>query len=112
MLVQNGGIFDERKGISCMIVNNKQGRKLLDQFGSGIERRESSFENAAKYNGQLTHPSVLKPERTIVLQKYAKGYETLERWYRKKMIPIKIERTIRAAIPRDVKDFVKSVLQH
>lgn len=109
MLVQNGGCFDEKKGISCLIVNSEQGYKLLDLFGAGIERRNSTFENAAKYNGQLSHPSPLKPERAVVLQKYAQGYEKLDRWYRRKLIPIKVKRRIRAIVPKKMKNAIKKL---
>lgn len=111
LLVENAGPFDEKKGISCLIINNEQGQRLVEAFGSGIEKRESSFENAARYNGQLKHPSVLKPEREIALRKYAKGYDVLDRWYRRKLFPIKVKRTIRAAVPRTVKDWMKSIVK-
>lgn len=109
MLMQNGGCFDEKKGISCLIVNREQGNKLLNMYGSGIERRKSTFENAAKYNGQLTHSSPLKTERAVVMKKYAKGYNKLDKWYQRRMIPIKMTRRIRAIVPKWVKDAVKKL---
>lgn len=109
MLVQNKGPFDECKGVSCLIVNNERGKVLLEQYGNGICRELSTFENASKYNGQLKHPSVRKPEREIAFQKYADGYEVLDKWYRRKQFPIKVKRAIRAAIPRTIKNMVKTI---
>ncbi len=111
MLVQNGGVFDEQKGVSCLIINNSQGKKLMSAYGAGIEKRKSTFEEAARYNGQLTHASVRKPEREIVLQKYALGYAKADQWYRRKRIPIKVKRTIRGLIPRKVKEILKKMLK-
>lgn len=111
MLVQNGGVFDEQKGVSCLIVNDAQGQKMISLYGNGIEKRVSTFENAARYNGQLKHASVLKPEREVVLKKYSMGYAAVDKWYRRKMIPIRIQRRIRAAIPRRAKDAIKKILK-
>lgn len=110
-LIQNGGKFDERKGISCLIINNHHGENMMKKFGSGIHTEKSSFEKASKYNGQLTHPSVLKPERKIVLEKYAQGYEVLEKWYHRKRLPVKIKRAIRAAVPRWMKNGLKNMMR-
>ena len=111
MLVQNGGLFDEKKGVSCMIINNIQGKKLIEFYGSGIERLTSTYEQAAKYNGQLTHPSFLSSKRAAVLRKYAISYRALDKWYLRNLIPIKFKRKVRAAVPRGVKDAVKSVIK-
>lgn len=110
MLVQNGGPFDEQKGISCLIINCLRGRELFDLYGSGIERKESSFNNVSKYNGQLTRPSELKPEREYVLSKYLKGYDEVERWYKRRLIPIKMKRKIRAAIPKVIKRAFRKII--
>lgn len=112
MLVQNGGIFDEQKGVSCLIVNNTQGQKLVSLYGEGIEKRASTFENAARYNGQLKHASLMKSERSIVFEKYGQGYREVEKWYWRRQIPIIVKRKIRAAVPRKAKDFAKFIAKH
>lgn len=112
VLAQQGGKFDEQRGVSCLIVNNARGRELLARFGQGIAREPSSYEQAAKYNAQLTRPSVLKEERAQVLALYRDGgYAQVEKWYQKRLRKIRFVRGLRAAVPRWAKDGIKSLLK-
>jgi coenzyme F420-reducing hydrogenase beta subunit len=111
LLKENGGALDHEAGASCLIVNNPKGRQLLNTFGAGIEKWKSSYENASKYNRQLTAPSPQKPERKTVLSLCREDYGLADRWYRRRLRPIKIKRAIRAAIPRPVKNLIKKVLR-
>ena len=108
--MKNGGQIDEHKGVSCMIVNNDRGRELLLSYGNGIARWESSYENTARYNRQLTAPSVQKPERDVVLELARNNYAELDKWYRIKQRPIIIKRAIRQIIPTPVKRIIKKYL--
>ena len=110
LLIENGGKIDHEKGVSCMIVNNDKGKALLSKYGYGIKRWKSSYENASKYNRQLTAPSQLKEERNIVLELARKNYKALDRWYKKRLIPIKIRRKIRVSIPGFIKNILKKLL--
>ena len=110
LLAENGGPLDHEKGASCMIVNNSRGQVLLEKYGSGICRWASTYENASKYNHQLTNPSVMKPERVEALALSREQYEKVESWYRCRLRPIKIRRAIRAAVPRPIKDLAKKIL--
>lgn len=110
LLTQNGGELSEEKGISALIINNPKGRELVNRFGSGIKRYKSSYENAAKYNAQLKKPSALKEERAEVLALYKEGYDKVEKWYRKRLRPIKFKRKIRALIPKPVKNIIKKFI--
>lgn len=105
------GPIDLKSGVSCMIVNNKQGKRLLQDFGSGILYYRSTYEKAAKYNAQLKKASVLKDERKKVLELYSRGYDKLEKWYIHRMIPVKIKRKVIGMIPRPVKRVVKTILR-
>lgn len=111
LLAENGGPLDHEKGVSCLIVNNPKGKQLLERYGKGILRWESSYENAAKYNRQLTAPSALKPEREVVLALSREGYDKVDVWYRRRLRPIKVKRAIRAAVPRPIKVLIKKMLQ-
>lgn len=111
-LTQQGGKFDEQRGVSCLIVNNARGRELLARFGQGIAREPSSYEQAAKYNAQLTRPSAMKEERAQVLALYRDGgYAQVEKWYQKRLRKIRFVRGLRAAVPRWAKDGIKSLLK-
>ncbi|MCI5555668.1 hypothetical protein MR475_01450, partial [bacterium] len=70
----------------------------------------STYEKASKYNHQLIAPSQLKPERETVLSLSRENYEKVEAWYRRRLIPIRINRAVRAIIPRSIKDIVKAAL--
>ena len=111
-LTQQGGKFDEQRGVSCLIVNNARGRELLARFGQGIAREPSTYEQAAKYNAQLTRPSAMKEERAQVLALYRDGgYAQVEKWYQKRLRKIRFVRGLRAVVPRWAKDGIKSLLK-
>lgn len=110
LMAENNGPIEHKKGVSCLMINNAKGQELLTKFGSGITRWESSYENAAKYNRQLSTPSELKPERDIVLEIARNNYAAVDKWYRKRLVPIKIKRAIRRAIPRSIKNIIKKFI--
>lgn len=49
-------------------------------------------------------------EREIVLKKYKKGYQYVEKWYRRKQIPINVKENIRKRIPSFIKKFVRKFI--
>lgn len=108
--IENGGDLDYEKGASCLIINDSKGQELINIFGIGIKMWKSDYEHAAQHNGQLRCPSALKPERKIVFQMYAEGYEKVEKWYRKRQCLRVIRRTIRRAVPRPLKNVIKKIL--
>lgn len=110
LLKENGGPLDHEAGVSCLIVNNEKGQRLLELAGNGSVKWASTYEKASKYNHQLTTPSAMKLERAEALALSREGYEKVERWYRRRLLPIKIKRAIRATIPRPVKNAVKKAL--
>ena len=109
-LIENGGEIDERKGASCLIINNKQGKQLVEKYGQGIMMWDSTYEQASKYNAQLREASHLKDERNIVLELQKQGYEQIEKWYQKRLAKISFARKIRAMIPKWFKAFVRGIL--
>lgn len=111
LLKENGGALDHETGVSCLIVNSLKGRRMLNAFGAGIVKWESAYENASKYNRQLTAPSQRKPERETVLSLSRESYAQADKWYRRRLRPIKFKRAIRAAVPRPVKNLLKKVLR-
>ena len=62
------GEIEKEKGVSCLIVNNEQGRTMLAKYGSNIIKYPSSYQRAAKYNAQLVQPSALKRQREKVMK--------------------------------------------
>lgn len=111
LITENGGSLDYEKGISCMIINNNHGKEMLKRFGEGIKRWPSTYENAAKYNGQLKAPSVMKPEREKVLALYKDGYDKVERWYQHRLLLIKARRMIVHIIPKPFKQAIRMIIR-
>lgn len=110
LISENGGPLEHENGTSCMIINNIHGQEMLRRFGDGIEKWSSAYENAAKYNGQLKVPSMMKPEREEVFTLYKEGYEKIEKWYQRRLLPIKIRRMIVRMIPKPIKQTIKMII--
>ncbi len=49
--------FDERKGISCILVNTDKGLAFSKETKTKFYLEESSFSKIKKKNGQLNHAS-------------------------------------------------------
>lgn len=77
--------WDERKGISVVIVNSEKGRRYLEHTDEWIEKKPSSFEKAAAGNGQLRHPSSPGKRREILDFYKIDGWTAIERQFIKKM---------------------------
>lgn len=111
LLEANGGPLSEEKGISCLIVNTVKGQQALGQYGGGLSLYPSSFEKAAKHNGQLMQPSRPHEKREAVLKLYLeKGYEAVDREFKRHAgISYYVEQ-IKCRIPLSVKVKLKSIL--
>jgi len=107
-LIGHGGDMDTQKGISCLIVNTQHGKRLLEQFGTSLDLRPSSFEKAKAENRQLSYPSTVSKNREQILELYRlNGYKAVDSWYNKKLgirkyvyhvwniIPVKVQKTLK-----------------
>ena len=63
-----------KKGISCLIVNNNRGEELLNSYGDEIYKVKSSFEKIQRNNDQLQHPTI-EPKGNDKLRELYKNYE-------------------------------------
>lgn len=109
-LVENGGEIDEGKGASCLVINNEQGRCLVNHFGQGIRLYASTYNQASQYNAQLKQPSQMKTEREMVGSLYKEGYVSIERWYQRRLNKIKRLRKIRDRVPKWLKKSIRYIL--
>lgn len=111
-LIENGGSIDEKKGVSTLIINNEKGNDLVTRYGTKIQKYESSYQQASKYNAQLIRPSVLNDKRNLVLKMYRKyGYEKVDTWYKRKLLVIKMKRKLIALIPQKIKKMIKLIIK-
>lgn len=111
LFTDNGGSLNMSDGVSCIVVNNKQGNNLLKKHGQGVLKWESTYAKASKYNAQLIRSSMLKPERKKVFELYEQGYDKIEKWYQKRLAKIKLERKIRKMIPKSLKRVVRKIIK-
>ena len=108
-LKKYGGEIEKEKGVSCLIVNNEQGRTMLAKYGSNIIKYPSSYQRAAKYNAQLVQPSALKRQREKVMKLQKQNYACVERWYQKRRNRILFVRKLRSMIPKRIKIFIRKI---
>ena len=111
LLIENGGKIDEKKGASCLVINNEQGKRLIEKFGQRIEKFQSTYEQASRYNAQLKQASMMKEERAVVLNLKKQGYREIEKWYQKRRAKIKFVRRIRAMVPKWAKSVVRKIIK-
>ncbi len=111
-LRDGGGTFDERKGISCILVNTMTGKKTLSGMGYGIQLQPSTFQKAAAMNGQLKEPSPKSNVREKILSMYAAdGYVAVEKWYNKRLGIKKYAYILWNIIPMAGQEMVKKFLK-
>ena len=113
VLIVNGGDINEKQGVSCVIVNNEQGKVLLEKFGCGLLLKQSEYEKAARHNGQLNRPCKLdENKRNGVLDVYSKfGYAGIENWHKKDLgVNGLIKNKIKSLLPSFLKQGIKKIL--
>lgn len=113
VLCANGGDIDEKQGVSCIIVNNTQGKKLLSNYGNGLMLVKSQYDKVAKHNGQLNKPCILnEKKRNGVLEAYYKnGYTGVEKWYKKDLgVKGLVKNKIKSILPTFIKQGIKMIL--
>ena len=99
--------LDYKNGISCLIVNTEQGKKVIEKYKTALRLLVSEFDKAAKYNNQLKSPSIVNADKRIkVLEEYKNiGYKNLE----EKFYKIKFVMFIKKLIPSKLKWFIKNI---
>lgn len=81
-LTGGNGNMNIDKGVSCLIINNEHGMRMLEKLGGGIDMKVSTLEKAARGNAQLRNPSKRSNKRDMILKLYKEsGYEAVEKWY-------------------------------
>ena len=111
-LRENGGIFDEKKGISFCLVNSQRGAELFEKISSKINYVDSDFETVSMQNGNLLKPTTMPPSRNELMDLYKQnGYEAVDRLYWKKIGYKKIYYFILAKAPRDLKKKIRLLVK-
>lgn len=111
LLSENGGPFEMRQGISCLLVNNRAGQNGLEKYGVALKLRSVDFGQIAAGNDQLRAPAVKPKDRKRYLLAFSRGgWPAVEREWRVRKFPSRIKSRAFAYVPRQVKDLVKKFL--
>lgn len=111
-LAANGGYYDVKKGVSCILASTEKGQKFLKELGTGIHMEISEFHKAAEHNEQLKRPSSEGTSREMIFKMYAKGgYEAVEKWYCKSMGIKRYYLLAWNSIPESGQKFIKKTLR-
>lgn len=82
-LKEKGGLFDKEKGISCIMVNSKAGRVLLELVNDDLQKEQINLEKVLAKNKQLREPVKNSSVRSKIFSIYRKkGYIGVEKYYR------------------------------
>ena len=99
-----------------MLVNNDHGREVLERFGDGLRLYEVAFDDIAKGNDQLRHPSVMPSDRDAFLKVYRdEGWDSLAKWWHwHQVVPSKIKTGIKnaakAVLPKSAVQCIKRMM--
>ena len=84
LLKENSGPLDDKKGISCLMINTEHGKNLMEEFGAKIEKYPVSYSNIAMANTQLNHPASHTEFRNRIFELYREnGYGEIESMFEK-----------------------------
>lgn len=103
--------YNERFGISCILVNTQKGILAYKTLGN-LYNDDSSFEKISNKNGQLKHPSKQSDKREKILTLYAKhGYSMVDKWFYQKYRKQLLIHAVYNVIPRGVRVKIKNMLK-
>ena len=104
--------LSEEKGISCLIVNNKNGRELLNKFSDNILLFQIDVRKATIYNTQLREPAKHTSKRERIMDTFAdKGYAPIEKVFQRQLFIKRCKNKLKQIIPKSIKYTVKKVLK-
>lgn len=114
LLKENGGVIDKHNGISVIIVNTDKGKIWLNRCSDELYLYSSTFEQAAKFNMQLQHPSLYGTFRERIMDLYKKeGYEAVDNFYYNNVLKkVIIKEKIKKFIPKKIKQEIKKIINY
>jgi coenzyme F420-reducing hydrogenase beta subunit len=102
-----------QQGISLLMVNSCKAFNLMPKISTSLKLVETTLEQAAAQNHQLTHPTPKSEKRDALMSAMRKGdFEQVvvlwHRYYRKEILLAQIKSMIPPKIKATIKRFVKS----
>ena len=110
LMSENGGPFDSRTGISCVLCNNQKGEEMLQKTEETLIYREVVVEKITAYNQQLIAPASHSALRHKIFRHYLKkGYDGVEKIFRTIKRKEAMRKKVKALLPQKVYTFIKKV---
>lgn len=111
--IDKNSVFNNGKGVSLILANTSKAEDILKLLkDTYLHLEKNSIEAATKENGQLTHPSIHKPEYDFLWDIYhAKGAKGLEMHYRRHHFKQIIIGRLRRHIPTYIVNTIKRLRQ-
>ena len=104
--------FNQMKGVSCLLVNNDRGREFIES-SNVLDLYPVDFDDIAKGNDQLRHPSALPKDRQLYIDAYVNGgWGAVERLYKKRErgVAFYAKKAARAVLPKPAIGVLKKAL--
>ena len=98
--------FYSTKGVSCLLVNNEQGKRLWEMIASEFFSLESTFEKVALSNHNLSHPTVRKLIRDNIYIGIDE-MDTDEYFTTRLKVPYNLKANMKQLLPTWVKVWIK-----
>ena len=98
--------FYSTKGVSCLLVNTEKGERLWSIVKDEFETLESTFEQVAKANHNLTRPTQRTPLRDVIYQ-HIDDMDVNEYFATQLKIPFNLKARIKLLLPKGLKIWIK-----
>ena len=104
--------FDIDKGVSCLIINTKKGKELIDRIGEAFILKETDYQEIVKRNGNLRTATPIPKKRPQLFHIYSiEGYDGLARHYYQSAIIARVRYKVKSMIPGPVKRAIKKMIR-
>ena len=81
-LKTNGGDWDEKRGVSCILINSKKGSDIVERWGRNLDLKDTIFEKISFRNKLLTRPAFYFEHRSDLLNTFqTEGYDGIDQWF-------------------------------
>ena len=103
LFTDNGGIFESKQSLSCILVNTGKGKELLENTDE-IKKEKVELDRIKTNNKQLNEPSQHSSSRQEIFDIFVKdGYKSVDRIMNKKLRWIRLKKKI----PHRIKQIIR-----
>ena len=98
--------FYSTRGVSCLLVNSEKGERLWSIVKDEFDTLESTLEQVAKANHNLTNPTQRTPLRDVIYQ-HIDDMEVNEYFATQLKIPFNLKARFKLLLPKGLKVWIK-----